>query len=104
MEVPMVSPAPSLPPIRADAVEEIPVLDLGPFRAGGLGAKQRLAPDLAHVFENVGFYFIVNHGVPQSLINDTFAAAKRFHDQPLERKLEIPLNEFNIGYLAMRGA
>jgi isopenicillin N synthase-like dioxygenase len=99
----MVSPAPSLPPIRADAVEEIPVIDLGAFRAGVPGAQERLAADLAHVFEHVGFYFIVNHGIPQSLIDDTFAAAKRFHDLPLERKLEIRLNEYNIGYLPMRG-
>ena len=99
----MKSPAPSLPPIRADAVDEIPILDLGAFRAGVPGAKARLAAELAHVFEHVGFYFIVNHGVSQSLIDDTFAAAKRFHDQPLETKLEIRLNQYNIGYLPMRG-
>jgi isopenicillin N synthase-like dioxygenase len=99
----MKSPAPTLPPVRADAVEEIPVLDLGAFRAGVPGAKERLASDLAHVFEHVGFYFVVNHGVAQPLIDDAFAAAKRFHDLPLERKLEIRLNEYNIGYLPMRG-
>ena len=85
-------------------MEEIPVLDLSTFRAGTPGAKQKLAADLAHVFEHVGFYFIVNHGVPQSLIEATFAAARRFHDQPLEKKLEIRLNQYNIGYLPMRGA
>lgn len=95
--------APSLPPIRSDAVDEIPVLDLAAFRAGKPGARQRLAQEVTYVFENVGFYFIVNHGVPQSLIDDTFAAAKRFHDLPLELKVEIKLNEYNIGYLPMRG-
>lgn len=95
--------APSLPPIRQDAVEEIPVLDLGPMRAGAPGVKHELANQLRHVFEHVGFYYIVNHGVPQTLIDDAFAAAKRFHAQPLDKKLEIRLNEFNIGYLPMRG-
>ena len=95
--------APSLPPIRQDAVDEIPILDLGRLRAGTPGAQEELAAQLLHVFEHVGFYYIVNHGVPQTLIDDAFAAAKRFHAQPLEKKLEIRLNEFNIGYLPMRG-
>lgn len=95
--------APSLPPIREDAIDEIPVLDLGPYLAGDPGAKAAMGAKLAHVFERVGFYFLVNHGVPQSLIDGAFAAAKLFHDQPLENKLEIKLNEYNIGYLPMRG-
>jgi isopenicillin N synthase-like dioxygenase len=99
----MTSPAPSLPPIRPDAVDEIPILDLGPMRAGLPGARQKLAADLRHCFENVGFYFIVNHGVPQSLIAETYEAARRFHAQPLEKKLEVRLNQYNIGYLPMRG-
>jgi isopenicillin N synthase-like dioxygenase len=103
MEAPMTSPAPSLPPIRHDAVDEIAVLDLGPFRAGVPGARERLSAEIRHVFEHVGFYFIVNHGVPQSLIDDTYEAARRFHAQPLDKKLEIRLNEYNIGYLPMRG-
>ena len=95
--------APTLPPIRAGANEDIPVLDLAAFRAGTPGAKERLGAELRHVFENVGFYYVANHGVPQALIDDVFAAAKRFHDQPLEKKLEIRLNQYNIGYLPMRG-
>src|SRR5262245_34086104 len=31
------------------------------------------------------------------------AAAKRFHDLPLEHKLELRLNRYNIGYLPVRG-
>jgi isopenicillin N synthase-like dioxygenase len=99
----MKSPAPSLPPVRPGAVEEIPILDLGPFRGGEPGAKARLAAQLVHVFENVGFYFIRNHGVAPSLIDGAFAAAERFHDLPLERKLELRLNQYNVGYLPMRG-
>lgn len=99
----MVSPAPSLAPVRGDAVDEIPVIDLGPYLAGTPGAKQDAALQLRHAFENIGFYFITNHGVAQTLIDETFAAAKRFHDQPLDTKLELKLNEYNIGYLPMRG-
>ena len=99
----MKSPAPSLPPVRPGAVEEIPILDLGPWRRGEPDATGRLAAQLAHVLENVGFYFIRNHGIAQSLIEAAFAAAERFHDLPLERKLELRLNQYNIGYLPMGG-
>jgi isopenicillin N synthase-like dioxygenase len=98
-----VSLAPSLPPIRADAREEIPILDLGPYLAGEPGALPALGVALRRAFEEVGFYFIVNHGVPQSLVDAAFEATERFHAQPLEEKLAIKVNEQLVGYLPIRG-
>ena len=100
----MTTLAPSLQPARSDATEEIPVLDVGAYLANEPGERDRMADELRYVFENVGFYFVVNHGVPQTLIDGAFAAAKTFHDQPLEQKRELALNKYNIGYLAMKGA
>ncbi|MGI9478613.1 MAG: 2-oxoglutarate and iron-dependent oxygenase domain-containing protein, partial [Hyphomicrobiaceae bacterium] len=97
----MATPAPSLPPIREGAVDEIPVIDLGPYLAGEKGAREVAAKALRHAFENIGFYFITSHGVPRALIDGTFDAAHRFHNLPLETKLKIKLNEYNIGYLPM---
>ncbi len=96
--------APSLNPIRPDAREEIPVIDLGPYLAGVPGAREKAAAELRHAFEDVGFYFIVNHGVPQSLVDAAFAAAAGFHAQPLEEKLKLKINSHNIGYLPVRGS
>ena len=96
--------APRLNPIRQDAPEEIPVLDLGPLRAGAPGALEALGAVLRHAFENVGFYFIVNHGVKQDLVDRTFAAVRQFHAQPLEDKLKLRINAHNIGYLPIRGS
>ena len=99
----MASPAPSLSPIRADAVDTIPVIDLERYLSGEPGAREQAAEQLRHALEDIGFYFIANHGVPQSLIDSTFDAAERFHAMPLDQKLAIELNEYNIGYLQMRG-
>jgi len=96
--------APTLNPIRPDAKEEIPVIDLGPYLAGAPGALERTAQQLRHAMENVGFYFIINHGVPQDLVDRTFAAAERFHAQPLEDKLKLKIDENIVGYLPMQGA
>ncbi len=70
--------------------EEIPILDLGPYLAGEDGALERLAAELRYAQENVGFYFIVNHGVPQSLISRTNDNLVRFFDLPDETKRSFP--------------
>jgi isopenicillin N synthase-like dioxygenase len=76
--------APSLAPIRQDAPEEIPVVDLSDYRAGAPSTLSRISAELKHALQDVGFYFVINHGVPASLIAGTFDAARRFHDQPEE--------------------
>lgn len=83
---------------------EIPVLDLGPLRAGEPGALERLGAELRAAFTEVGFYFVRNHGISQSLLDATFAEAERFHAQALDEKLALKINEHNIGYMPMRGA
>lgn len=89
--------APSLNPIRPDAPTEIPVIDLAQPRPHAATAWR-------YAFEQVGFAFITNHGVPQSLIDATFAATAAFHAQPLDAKLALKINSHNIGYLPMQGA
>lgn len=96
--------APSMATIRSDAPETIPVLDLGPFRAGLPGARAALGRDLRHALEQVGFYFVINHGVPQPLIDATFSAARHFHAQPEEAKLALRINRHNVGYLPFKGS
>ncbi|MBY0321056.1 MAG: hypothetical protein K2X72_20210 [Reyranella sp.] len=100
----MQSLAPSLPPVRADAPEEIPVLDLAAYLAGKPGALQQLGGELRRAFEQIGFYFIVNHGVPQSLVDAAFAETARFHAQPLDAKLAVKMDETLVGYLPVRGS
>ena len=81
----------------------IPVIDLGPYLAGAPGAIDRVAAELRFALTELGFYFIVNHGVPSALVRDAFRQAERFHAQPLERKLAIRIDKHNVGYLPMKG-
>ena len=59
----------------------IPVIDLGAYLAGAPGSLEATAAALRDALEGIGFFIIVNHGVPRDLIAQTFAEAKRFHDQ-----------------------
>ena len=83
--------------------EIIPVIDLGPYLAGALGAIDRTADELRFALTEVGFYFIVNHGIPSGQIREVFRQVARFHARPLEEKLEIKLDKHNVGYLPMKG-
>ena len=79
----------------------IPVIDVGPGFSGEPGARARVARQLGDALETIGFFVLVNHGVPRELIDRTFAEARRFHAQPLATKMALRMNEHNHGYMAM---
>src|SRR5437588_10636149 len=89
------------PPMIADA---IPLIDLAGHLAGDRDGSRRAAAQLRWAFENVGFYYLAGHGVPQPLIDRTYDAAARFHAQPMAAKLALKVNEHNIGYLPISDA
>ena len=78
---------------------EIPLIDVADYLAGKPGAAERAAAQLRYAFENVGFYYLAGHGVPQKMIDDTYEAAARFHAQPMAAKLAVKVDEHNIGYM-----
>ena len=79
----------------------IPVIDLEAYLAGAPGAGERLAGELRAALETLGFFILVDHGVPRDLITRTFDEARRFHAQPATAKLALRMNEHNNGYMAM---
>ena len=83
--------------------DRVPVIDLGPYFADAPGAIERAAAELRFALTEIGFYFIVNHGIPDRQVREAYREAARFHAQPLAKKLEIKLDKHNVGYLPMRG-
>ena len=73
-----------------DSTEEIPVIDIAAYRAGAPGAREQVAHQLRDVTENVGFFYLAGHGIPDRLIADVFEQSRRFHAQPQEVKSRIP--------------
>ena len=81
----------------------IPVIDLGPCLADEPGALDRAAAELRHALTEIGFYSIVNHGVPSALVDEVYRQIARFHARPLDEKLKIKLDKHNVGYLPVMG-
>src|ERR1700756_4527991 len=70
----------------------LPVIDLGPYLAGEPGALDHAAAELRHALTETGFYTIVNHGVPSTLVHEVYRQVARFHAQPLEIQRRVVNN------------
>lgn len=76
----------------------IPVLDLGaPSDLADLGRQ------LADALAEVGFFFVTDHGVPWSLVEECYAAARRLHGLDPEVLATIPMDGEHGGYLGLGG-
>jgi len=81
------------------AARAIPLIDFGSAFRGEPGGLEAVAGRVRDACEQVGFFYLAGHGVPQPVIDDAFAASREFHALPLAAKERLRLNENNIGYL-----
>jgi isopenicillin N synthase-like dioxygenase len=68
----------------------LPVLDLSRFDAGPVERAAFLA-SLRQAAREVGFFYVVGHGVPDRLNTETLAQARAFFDLPEADKLAIQM-------------
>ncbi len=67
----------------------IPRIDLTDFEA----RRAEIADALWTAASEVGFFQLVNHGIPQADIDDAFASAERFFALPESTKAQYPLRD-----------
>jgi len=78
----------------------IPLIDVS-----GLGieetATQRVAAAIGAACRDIGFFYVVDHGVPQALIDAAFAASRRFFAAPgaVKETVSIKRSPHNRGYV-----
>ena len=83
--------------------EIVPIIDLGPFLAEEPGAAHTTASEMRDALERIGFFFIINHGIPKSLRDRLVEATARFYALPLAQKMALKINEAGNGYVPTRG-
>ncbi|MFT2815328.1 isopenicillin N synthase family dioxygenase [Leifsonia sp. A12D58] len=69
-------------------LSSLPVLDLSRLDAGAAEADA-FRVELRRVTHEVGFFYLVGHGVDQKLIDELLAVSRRFFELPAEAKLAI---------------
>lgn len=77
----------------------LPILDVSPLVTGA-GDRAALAAAIGRACREVGFFYVVGHGVDEALIARLEAASRRFFALPRERKLAIAMER---GGRAWRG-
>ncbi|MEM7210473.1 MAG: 2-oxoglutarate and iron-dependent oxygenase domain-containing protein [Pseudomonadota bacterium] len=85
--------------------EEIPVIDFGPMQSDDAAARAAVGEAVRKACTEVGFFYATNHGMPQSVIDDTFSAAHRFFDLPMDAKQAISVEKSDAirGYTPLLG-
>lgn len=66
----------------------LPVIDLTGLHTDDPAQKAAVAQQLGEAARTSGFFYITGHGVPQALIDATFAASKAFHEMPRSFKMK----------------
>ncbi len=91
---------------RAHPVAEvIPIVDLSPLIDGRAGGLAHVAETIGRACRTRGFFYLINHGVPQRLVAEVFAASAAFFARPVDDKetLSITNGRNNRGYVAFEG-
>ena len=81
----------------------VPNIDVGPFFAGSAQGKAQVVAEIAAACEEIGFFSIRNHGVPQPVIDAAWAHTRAFFDHAEAAKMAGTgmTDEYPYGYLPL---
>jgi len=67
--------------------QSLPLVDVSRFRDPA--QREAFLADLRHAAHDVGFFYVVGHGIAPGVTDGVMAAAREFFALPLEQRLEI---------------
>jgi isopenicillin N synthase-like dioxygenase len=85
-------------------IANLPLIDMAGVREGDPASIRRAGEQIRQACSESGFFYIVNHGVPQVVIDQAMAAAKTFFAHPPEVKRQVAVNKRHRGWHALGGA
>lgn len=68
----------------------LPIIDFSRWLHGTGAEKKQVAQELAQACREVGFVYVINHGVSQELLEEAFGWSKKLFDLPTETKMLAP--------------
>jgi isopenicillin N synthase-like dioxygenase len=73
----------------ASSLERIPIIDVAKIYSDKLSDRQAVAEAIREASKNIGFFYMVNHGIDPQYSQDAFEQAKRFFALPEEKKMKV---------------
>jgi isopenicillin N synthase-like dioxygenase len=84
-------------------MHSLPLISLAGLRSDNPAERQAIAAELGRACRDVGFFYVVDHGIPDSVCQGAFELARQLFALPAEDKeaLSIKRSPHNRGYVAM---
>ena len=78
---------------HSNLLDDIALIDLQPVVRDNNPAI--IAEQIVNACKSHGFFYIINHGVDDDLVNEHTLNMKKFFNLPLDKKLELDGQHFN---------
>ncbi|MDO6822653.1 isopenicillin N synthase family oxygenase [Marinobacter sp. 1_MG-2023] len=84
-------------------MSSLPIISLSGLRSDDPEKRRATAAELGRACRDVGFFYVTDHGIPQTVCEGAFALARTVFELPLDEKeaMSIKRSPHNRGYVAM---
>lgn len=84
-------------------MNSLPLVSVAGLSSPDPAVRADTARQLGTACREIGFFYVLDHGIPDTVMSGAFANARRFFQLPLEEKqsMSIRLSPHNRGYVAM---
>lgn len=84
-------------------MNSLPIISVAGLNSPDPALRQKVAAELGKACREVGFFYVIDHGMTADCVATTFAEAQRFFALPVaeKEKLSIKQSIHNRGYVAM---
>ena len=86
---------------RSIDIEKIPVINVSQLRKGNLEESKAVAMEIRQAAEEVGFFYICDHGIPKGVIDHAYSVSKKFFSTSKEFKASMKVNSNHHGFLSI---
>ncbi|KAF9586585.1 hypothetical protein BGW38_001556 [Lunasporangiospora selenospora] len=81
-----------------EPIRSLPVIDFAHFRTN----KELCAQEILQASQDIGFFYLVNHGISQELVDEMFGYSTRYYTKPLSYKTAHIIGRENYGYTGLQ--